>query len=135
MVKYEYIATRLRELRKDRGMSTDELGAKVNRSGKTIEAYEACISQPNADMLIDLCSALDAHISDFFRNDSDPRFEYAVVNIDDVHDADVPSSDERELLKLYRKMDGRARRDLLRIARSLSPSAGGAADVGEAGVA
>ena len=59
------MASRLRELRKERGLSPADLGAVVGRSGKTIEAYETGTSQPSSGMLIELCGALGVDVSEF----------------------------------------------------------------------
>ena len=110
MVKYEYIAKRLRELRKERKLTPDALGSMVERSGKTIEAYETGTSQPNADMLIDLCKALKVDITEFVPREE--RFYYAIVDID--------AGQERELLEAFRALDERGRADLVEIAKVLA---------------
>ena len=112
MVKYETIAKRLRELRKERGLSTEELGALVDRSGKTIEAYETGTSQPNGDMLVDLCVALDCRISDFFPEHVTRGYEYAAARFDD--------SEVEELARIYGSMSDVGRRQLMIYARGLA---------------
>ena len=121
MVKYETIAKRLRELRKERGLSTEALGAMVDRSGKTIEAYETGTSQPNGDMLVDLCIALDCRISDFFpKRVTREEYQYALVSLDGLSDR------EQALLDAFRRMDERDRRTVEALVASLSaPIAGG----------
>lgn len=115
MVKYETIAKRLRELRKERGMSTEELGRMVKRSGKTIEAYETGTSQPNGDMLIDLCLALGCSISDLFpRVVNESRYDYHAIDIDEL----VPR--ERDLIIAFRMLRESDKAALMTIARSLA---------------
>lgn len=46
MTQREYIADRLRELRNAHGMSVDEVGEAVDRSGKTVSAWEKGNGQP-----------------------------------------------------------------------------------------
>ena len=60
------IASKLKELRKMKGLNVDEVGAKLGKSGKTISAWEVGRGQPDGDELIALCRLFDAHISEFF---------------------------------------------------------------------
>lgn len=51
----ETIAKALRKLREESGMTADEVGALVGKSGKTVNAWENNRGQPDADMLMTLC--------------------------------------------------------------------------------
>ena len=61
-----YMAARIREIRKARDLSTEELGARIGKSSKTIQAWERGLGQPDADKLVELCHVLDATILDFY---------------------------------------------------------------------
>ena len=49
------IAQKLRELRQKSGLTADEVGARIGKSGKTVNAWENNRGQPDADTLIALC--------------------------------------------------------------------------------
>ena len=96
-MREDRIATAIRRLRKSAGMTVDDVGAAVGRTGKAVSAWEAGYSQPSAEMLIDLCRLFGVDISYFYPPD--------VTSLD----PDALSRDERELLDLYRSMDENGR--------------------------
>ncbi len=51
----EHIAHKLKELRRKSGLTADEVGAKIGKSGKTVNAWENNRGQPDAEILIELC--------------------------------------------------------------------------------
>lgn len=51
----EHIARKLKELRQKNGLTADEVGAKIGKSGKTVNAWENNRGQPDAEILIELC--------------------------------------------------------------------------------
>lgn len=51
----EHIAQTLKKLRIKSGLTADEVGAKVGKSGKTVNAWENNRGQPDAEILIKLC--------------------------------------------------------------------------------
>lgn len=51
----EYIAKSLKRLREQSGLTADEVGAMVGKSGKTVNAWENNRGQPDAEMLMRLC--------------------------------------------------------------------------------
>ena len=51
----EFIAQKLKELREKSGLTADEVGAKIGKSGKTVNAWEHNRGQPDAEILIELC--------------------------------------------------------------------------------
>lgn len=51
----EHIAQKLKELRQKSGLTADEVGAKIGKSGKTVNAWENNRGQPDAEILIELC--------------------------------------------------------------------------------
>lgn len=51
----EQIAAKLKELRKRSGMTAEQVGNIVGKSGKTVSSYESGHRQPDADTLLMLC--------------------------------------------------------------------------------
>lgn len=51
----EFIARKLKELRKKSGLTAEEVGKLINKSGKTVSAWENNHGQPDAEILIALC--------------------------------------------------------------------------------
>lgn len=51
----ESIAKTLRRLRLQSGLTANEVGALIGKSGKTVNAWENNRGQPDADMLMNLC--------------------------------------------------------------------------------
>lgn len=49
------IAKKLKELRQKRGLTASEVGEMVGKSGKTVNAWEHGLGQPDAELLIRLC--------------------------------------------------------------------------------
>ena len=69
MTTREYMARKLREFRSTKGLSVDEVGAAIGKSGKTISAWEVGRGQPDADKLVDLCKVYGVRIADFYSSD------------------------------------------------------------------
>ena len=111
-MREDRIATAIRRLRKSAGMSVDDVGAAVGRTGKAVSAWEAGYSQPSAEMLIDLCRLFGVDISYFYPP------EVAACS------SDALTADERELLDIYRGLDPNGRETALRLLSALSPRAG-----------
>lgn len=51
----EYIASVLKRLRLQSGLTADEVGKLVGKSGKTVNGWENARSQPDAEILLQLC--------------------------------------------------------------------------------
>ena len=51
----EYIASVLKRLREASGLTADQVGEKVGKSGKTVNAWENNRGQPDAEILMLLC--------------------------------------------------------------------------------
>ena len=51
----EYIAAVLKRLRLKSGLTADEVGLMVGKSGKTVNGWENARSQPDAEILLQLC--------------------------------------------------------------------------------
>ena len=52
----DYIASTLKRLRETTGLTADQVGAMIGKSGKTVNAWENGRGQPDAEILIKLCS-------------------------------------------------------------------------------
>lgn len=66
MKALSHLAIKLREARKKANLSAKEAGAIVNRSDRTIFAWENGQSEPSAEQLITLCKAYNVDIPFFF---------------------------------------------------------------------
>lgn len=85
-----YLSLRLYLARKSAGLSVDEVGRELGRSGKTISAWEAGYNEPSPDMLIKVCHLFKVPISYFFPTEL----------------ADTPlTQDELDLVAVYRTLD------------------------------
>lgn len=51
----ESIAKALKRLRENQGLTADQVGAMIGKSGKTVNAWENNRGQPDAEMLMQLC--------------------------------------------------------------------------------
>ena len=97
------MARRIAELRKSAGMSTEDVGKVVGRTGKAVAAWEAGISEPSAESLITLCRLFDAPISAFYPP------ELSSLSIDEV-----------ELVSAYRDADEGGRKAIRACAHAIS---------------
>lgn len=95
------IAANIRRFRTEKGLNTDEVGALVGKSGKTVSAWEVGRGQPDADTIIELCRIFDVDIADFF-NEQKPL-----------------SSEEERLLHIYRGMNRVGRETMVNMAETL----------------
>lgn len=107
------IALGLKKARKAAGMSVDEIGAALGKSGKTISAWEVGRGQPDGDELIVLCRLLGVHLSDFYGNE----FEEFVA---DVESEAVFTSEERELLMYFRSVGAEGKQTILSVAHAMA---------------
>ena len=103
------IARRIKQLRKERGVSVDELGMAVGKSGKTISAWEVGHGQPDADAMIKLCRLFGVDIADLYGESSD---------------LEPISTDERVLVDAYRDLTSPHKHVLLAVARELRAAQG-----------
>ena len=110
MVSNNYIADRLRKLRKNAGLDVDTVGKGVGRSGKTISAWETGRNVPSADMLISICK--------FFEVDIDYFYPPEVTR--QSHADGKRSSEELNLLVFYRSMNSEGRARLMEQAEFLA---------------
>lgn len=102
----EQLAANIRKFRKEKGLSVDEVGAAVNKSGKTISAWERGQGQPDADELISICVLLGVGIADMYSAKKEKPTNLA--------------DEEAKLLALYRSMNNKGRERLLDEAEMLA---------------
>ena len=62
----EFIAQKLKELRQKSGLTADEVGKRIGKSGKTVNAWENNRGQPDAEILIALCDIYE--VDDILKN-------------------------------------------------------------------
>jgi len=85
-LKYE-IGNRIRKYRKDCGLTQEQLADKINATKGRISNWEQGINRPDADVIADLCRALNVSPSDLL----------------DVHlTDDILSEHEKKVIKAYR---------------------------------
>ena len=85
-LKYE-IGNRIRKFRKECGLTQEQLADKINATKGRISNWEQGINRPDADVIADLCRALNVSPSDLL----------------DVHlTDDVLNEHEKKVIKAYR---------------------------------
>lgn len=95
------IAASIRRFRNEHGLSVEEVGAHVGKSGKTVSAWEVGRGQPDADVLIELCRLFGVDIADFYNEQK-------------------PLTDEEErILHIFRSMNKIGRETMLRMTETL----------------
>ena len=106
------ISANIRAYRADRGWTQEQLAEKLDVARSTITQWETGWSKPRMGMVAKLADAFGVSMSDIVADDV--KIKYSLVMLDDI------SKDEYRLIELYRNMDTRARKDLLKIAETLS---------------
>lgn len=85
------IANALKRLREKSGLTSNEVGEMLGKSGKTVNAWENNRGQPDAEMLIKLCDIYNVeNILDEFRDPSESNEVFAT------------SEKEKKLVTAYR---------------------------------
>lgn len=107
MTTREYMAAKLKEFRKAKGMSTIEVGEAIGRSDKTVSAWEVGRGQPDADMLVTLCQLYSVNISDFYQ-------------VEDEKPTLTLSQDESHLVETYRLLDEPGKHAVITLAEGLA---------------
>ncbi len=89
MIKLKYeLGARIRKYREERKLSQKELAALIGVSNSRVSNWEQGINRPDADILADICRALNVSPSELLN-----------VHLSD----DELSSQERKVLRAYRK--------------------------------
>lgn len=89
----EYIASVLKRLRTESGLTADEVGEKVGKSGKTVNGWENARSQPDAEILLQLCDIY---------NVKDIMYEFRELKNDIAQDNFSLSAHEKTVVIAYR---------------------------------
>lgn len=63
----EYIGMRIRELRKKKGMSVEELGQLVGYRGSTVNSWERGRTEPTGQTLVRICKIFGVEITYFYQ--------------------------------------------------------------------
>ena len=97
------IGTRLREARKEAGLSQDELGEVLEYAGTMISAFETWRRRMKLEDLARICIALDKEPGFFLRTDAMPRKERkaGIALLLRAEVAELPSADLRESLTRF----------------------------------
>ena len=105
-----YIAGVLKRLRENIGLTADEVGSIIGRSGKTVNAWENGRGQPDAEMLIKLCSVY--HVNNILAEfDEENNIKKSMPPL---------SETETELLSTYRNLNKNGQDHLMEYAEMLS---------------
>lgn len=83
------IAQKLKYLRNREGKTVDEIGAVVERSGKTVAAWEVGRGQPDADTFRILCQYFKVPISYFI---PDERITHSPISLNTVDEEYIVSA-------------------------------------------
>ena len=89
----DYIASTLKRLREEAGMTISEVGDRIGKSLKTVSAWENGRGQPDAEMLIKLCGIYN--VSNML----------AEFDEDNIIPKDTLKRNELEIIKKYRILD------------------------------
>lgn len=93
----QYIAEVLKRLRLESGMTADEVGALIGKSGKTVNGWENGRSQPDAEILLKLCDIYN--VQDILSTFLEMKSEVKPLVVNDI----VLTSHEHEVIIAYRK--------------------------------
>ena len=88
----EYIAQKLKELRLRSGFTSDEVGKRIGKSGKTVNAWEHNHGQPDAETLIALCDIYE--VDDILSEFRETKPHAISINL---------TEHEKEVIIAYRK--------------------------------
>ncbi|MGM9551958.1 MAG: helix-turn-helix transcriptional regulator [Clostridia bacterium] len=93
----QYIANTLKRLREARGLTANEVGVLVGKSGKTVNAWENNRGQPDAEMLIKLCDIYNVE-------DILAEFKADMIDIHSIekHEAITLTPHEEKVISSYR---------------------------------
>lgn len=72
------LATKLKEFRTQAGLTINEVGDRIGKSGKTVSAWECGRGQPDADMLLALCELYGVSSISEFYGEAQPAVPYSI---------------------------------------------------------
>lgn len=116
------IGQNIKRLRESRNLTQAELGAIADVTPMAVSQWENDRAYPRMGAVERMAKYFDVKKSEIIEETT-----YYLANFDSYL-----TKDEQQLLELYRKMDTRARHDLLSIAASLSPASDSANEEGVA---
>lgn len=93
----QYIAEVLKRLRLESGMTADEVGALIGKSGKTVNGWENGRSQPDAEILLKLCDIYN--VQDILNTFLEMKSEVKPLVVNDI----ALTSHEHEVIIAYRQ--------------------------------
>ena len=117
------IGNNIRRLRESAGMSQDKLASLLGKTPAAVSQYESGATTPRMGVIEDLAQIFKVSKTEIIEETT----TYYLANFDSYL-----TKDEQQLVELYRKMDTRARHDLLSIAASLSPASDSTCEEGVA---
>lgn len=94
----DYIAFTLKRLREAAGLTINDVGEMIGKSGKTVSAWENGRGQPDAEILIKLCGIY--HVTNML----------AEFDEDNTIPKDSLSHPEIQIIKKYRTLDGHGKK-------------------------
>ena len=105
-----YIAQVLKRLRENTNMTADEVGTKLGKSGKTVNAWENGRGQPDAEILIKLCSIYKVNnlLAEFDEENNIKK------------DPEQLSTQENELLSCFRALNETGKNRLMQYLHDIS---------------
>lgn len=98
----------IRQAREERGMSQEDLAARIYRSRPAVSEMETGKMEPDASTLVYLSNALDKPILYFF-----PPFARGT-------EGETPSPEAQELLRVFDRLDAHLQRAAIRQVRALA---------------
>lgn len=98
------IAENIKELRESRGWSKAELARMIGKSRAAVSQYESGDTTPRMGVIEDLARVFNVSKTDIIESNAN----YVFMKLDDSL-----STDERELINLYRKLTERGKRAVL----------------------
>ena len=93
------LATKLKEFRTRAGLTINDVGDKIGKSGKTVSAWDCGRGQPDADMLLVLCELYGVSSIAEFYGETQPALSL--------------SPDEMQLLAAYRVLNQQGKEYIL----------------------
>lgn len=72
------LATKLKEYRTRAGLTINDVGDRIGKSGKTVSAWECGRGQPDADMLLALCELYGVSSISEFYGEVQPAAPYSI---------------------------------------------------------
>ena len=97
-----YFSENLIKLRKNLGLTQQQVAAKLGIDRTTYTKYETGVSEPSFEMLIRLSQLLGISLDELFGAPIDDRLSVSVSD----NSADKLSPDEQQLLAAYRSLNG-----------------------------